>query len=58
MNQTKEHIQNIILFFTDILCLLISYYGAGIVWLMGYKELDTAYAAMRMNSNVLIVVVA
>lgn len=58
MNQTKEHIQNIILFFTDILCLLISYYGAGIVWLMGYKGLDTAYAAMRMNSNVLIVVVA
>ena len=33
INRTKESIQNILIFFTDAIAIVLSYYVAGIIWL-------------------------
>ena len=58
MIQTKERIQNFILFFADLLCVVVSFYLAGIIWLFWYKGLEHAFAWNQMNENVLTVLVS
>lgn len=38
MNQTRERAQNGIVFVTDIICLIISYYLSGFIWLYRCKD--------------------
>ncbi len=58
MNQTKERIQNVVLFLTDLVSLLLGYYGSGIAWMIGYKNLSVAYANVLMSANITVVMVA
>ena len=52
MVQTKERIQNFILFFADLICVLVSYYLAGYIWLWVYKGFKGDFAMNQMHSNV------
>lgn len=58
MNQTRERAQNGVVFITDIICLLISYYLSGIIWLYAYKNQTIEYIIAEMNNNVIIVLAA
>lgn len=58
MIQTKERIQNFILFFTELICLIISFYAAGIIWLIGYKHFSYSFAFNELNGNILSVLVS
>lgn len=58
MIQTKERIQNFILFFSDLLCVVMSFYLAGIVWLLGYKDFSHTFAWNQLNGNILTVLVS
>lgn len=40
INRTKESIQNILIFFTDAIAIVLSYYVAGIIWLGLYWEMN------------------
>ena len=37
-NKTRDNIQNMILFFTDSLCMLLAYYISGVLWLIAYRK--------------------
>ena len=58
MIQTKERIQNFILFFTDLLCVVVSFYLAGVIWLLAYKNLEQTFAVNQLNENILSVLVS
>lgn len=58
MTRTKERIQNFILFFTELICLIISFYVAGVVWLMLYKQFSYDYAFGQLNDNIFSVLVS
>lgn len=58
MIQTKERIQNFILFFTELICMIISFYAAGIIWLIGYKHFSYSFAFNELNGNILSVLVS
>ena len=38
-NKTRDSVQNIILFFIDVLGVLIAYYVSGMAWLFVYKNM-------------------
>lgn len=40
MNHTREKIQEIFLVVTDLICFLISYFGAGYVWLVEFRKVS------------------
>lgn len=58
MVQTKERIQNFILFITELLCLILSFYVAGVIWLIIYKQFTYDYAMGQLNDNILSVLVS
>lgn len=58
MIQTKERIQNFILFFSDLICVLVSFYIAGYIWLWCYKGFDAEFAMNQMHDNVLTVLLS
>lgn len=58
MNQTRERAQNGIVFITDVVCLLVSYYLSGIIWLYAYKDQTISQVIDSMNNNVIIVMAA
>lgn len=58
MSRTKERIQNIILFFSDALCILGSYYLSGYIWLMFYKHFSEERMLRQMHNNVLTIVIS
>ena len=37
-NKTRDNIQNMILFFTDSICMLLAYYISGVLWLIAYRK--------------------
>ena len=37
-NKTRDNIQNMILFITDSLCMLLAYYISGVLWLIAYRK--------------------
>ena len=57
MNQGKEKIQNVILFLTDLLTLIVSYYTAGYIWLVGLKKIGMGACLQQLNDNFITVVV-
>lgn len=40
LSKTRDGVQNIILFFIDVLGVLIAYYVSSIVWLLAYRHLS------------------
>ena len=55
MNQTRERAQNGLVFITDIICLIMSYYLSGLIWLYLYKNMGMAAMIRNLNDNVIIV---
>ncbi len=58
MNQTREKTQNGIVFITDIISVVISYYMSGIIWLYGYRNITYKEVMGSMNNNIIIVMAA
>ena len=58
MNKDKESIQNIIVFITDALSIVISYYLAGMIWLGLYKGGSTERVIRTLNNNILTIIMA
>lgn len=58
MNQTKERIQNFILFITDALCMIAAYYLSGYFWLQVYKGFDELAMKGQLKDNVFTVAIA
>lgn len=58
MVRTKERIQNFILFFSDLICVLVSFYLSGYIWLWCYKGFDGNFAMDQMHDNVFTVLVS
>lgn len=58
MIQTKERIQNFILFFADLVCVLISFYLAGFIWLHLYKGFAIELTMDQLNDNMVTMLVS
>ena len=56
--KNRESIQNIILFFTDTICIFAAYYLSGILWLDTYKHLGMAIVEMKLSGNLITIVIA
>lgn len=57
-SRNRESVHNIILFFTDAVCIFITYYLSGIVWLALYKHMGMQTAMERLIENLITVVIA
>ena len=51
INRTKESIQNILIFFTDAIAIVLSYYVAGIIWLGLYWRMNNRQIFSDLNNN-------
>ena len=51
INRTKESIQNILIFFTDAIAIVLSYYVAGIIWLALYWGMNKSQIFSQLNNN-------
>ncbi len=58
VNRTKESIQNILIFFTDAIAVLLSYYLAGIIWLAGYRGYGIERTFDELNNNIVTIILA
>lgn len=58
INRTKESIQNILIFFTDAIAIVLSYYVAGIIWLGLYWEMNNRQIFSELNNNCVSILVA
>ncbi|MGN0384175.1 MAG: sugar transferase [Eubacterium sp.] len=58
VNRTRDSVQNIILFFTDSICVFIAYYLSGYIWLVGYKKFPIDITMNELSVNFLSVLVA
>ena len=58
VNRMRDGVQNIILFFTDALCIMISYYLSGYIWLMAYKGFSREFAMHQLNGSLVTVLIA
>ena len=58
INRTKESIQNILIFFTDAIAIVLSYYVAGIIWLGLYWGMNNRQIFSELNNNCVSILVA
>ena len=58
LSKTRDSVQNIILFFIDVLGVLIAYYVSGIVWLIAYKHLSVDKTIVQLSTNLDTIIVA
>lgn len=58
MYQSREKIQNIILLVTDMICFVISYFGGGYLWLVGFRNVSVADMKVELLDSMGIVFVA
>lgn len=58
VNRTRDSVQNIILFFTDSICVFIAYYLSGFIWLVGYKKFPVEITMNELGINFVSVLVA
>ena len=58
MYQSREKIQNIILLVTDLICFVISYFGGGYLWLVGFRNVSVADMKVELLDSMGIVLVA
>lgn len=58
INKSKNSIHNVILFFTDAMCIIASYYLSGIMWLGVYKDLGMPYTMRQLSDSLVTIIVA
>ncbi len=58
MSQSKQKIQNIILFITDFIGLILCYYVSGFLWLHYYKGYDISFCLGQINSKLMVLIAA
>lgn len=58
VNRTRDSVQNIILFFTDSICIFLAYYLSGFIWLVYYKKYGVEYTMNELGINFVSVLVA
>ncbi|MDO5381685.1 MAG: sugar transferase [Eubacteriales bacterium] len=58
VNRTRDGVQNIILFFTDSICIFLAYYLSGFIWLVYYKKYGVEYTMNELGINFVSVLVA
>lgn len=58
VNRTKESIQNVLIFFTDAIGVILSYYLAGIIWLAGYRKYSAVKTFDVLNGNIITIIIA
>lgn len=56
--KNRDSIQNVILFFTDALCIFVAYYLSGIIWLAKYKNLGMQMVETKLSDNLVTIVIA
>ncbi len=57
-NKTRDSVQNIILFFIDVLGVLIAYYVSGMAWLFVYKNMGIDKTIVQLSTNLDTIIVA
>lgn len=57
-NKTRDSVQNIILFLTDVISVLISYYMSGIIWLYAYRHMGLDKTIIELSTNMDMIIVA
>lgn len=57
-NSTRDSVQNIILFFVDVMGVLIAYYASGIIWLMVYRHMNVNSTVVQLSTNLDIIIFA
>lgn len=57
-NSTRDSVQNIILFFVDVIGVLIAYYASGIIWLMVYRHMNVNSTVVQLSTNLDTIIVA
>lgn len=57
-NKTRDNVQNMILFFTDSLCMFIAYYISGAIWLVLYKKVEVPLALYQLRISFVTVLFA
>ena len=58
VNKTKESIQNVLIFITDAIALIMSYYMSGFIWLMGIRNNTFPYIMSVLNGNIITIIIA
>ena len=58
MYQSREKIQNIILLITDMICFIVSYFGGGYLWLVGFRNVSVADMKTELLGSIGFVFVA
>lgn len=58
LSKTRDGVQNIILFFIDVLGVLIAYYVSSIVWLLAYRHLGIDKTIVQLSTNLDTIIVA
>ena len=48
MNQTREKVQSVLLILLDMICFLASYFGAGYIWLVGYRNVSVVNMRLEL----------
>ncbi len=51
VNKTKESIQNVLIFITDAIALIMSYYMSGFIWLMEIRNNTFSCVMKVLNGN-------
>lgn len=58
VNKTKESIQNVLIFITDAIALILSYYMSGFIWLMEIRNNTFPYIMSVLNGNIITIIIA
>ena len=58
MNHTREKIQEIFLAITDLICFLISYFGAGYIWLVEFRKVSITNMRLELMDSFYITFIA
>ena len=58
VNRTKESIQNVLIFVTDAIAILIAYYLAGLFWVGWHRGQGVKAALYILNYNIITIIVA
>ena len=58
VNKTKESIQNVLIFITDAIALIMSYYMSGFIWLMEIRNNTFSYVMKVLNGNIVTIIIA
>ena len=56
--KNRDSILNVVLFFTDAICIFLTYYLSGILWLAKYKHMGMAVVKMKLSDNLITIVIA